>query len=345
MSYYTGNEIFWFQLYGIIILIVPSTMGLIVMFGLINVVRKMNEIRRSIESTLKPATSNHTSSSNDNDNDNPPNHHQNELQPSPKPPLEHQLTPDNNTAINTQWTDSVTLNVANPEQEDLHSDDPQKHGRARVNTLKRKSKQLSIVSVILLIYWIAVTFAAVQRIRDLKSPSNAGVLYQELLDLGGYWASLFTQFLALIILFSWVWLKIDCKNHRDNFTVCYLCCMGEPDPEARKQKSITNLMNKSPTNKQLIISINIPFQTDHDQNKSIFSQFSVILSIPNKIKFILRISMKIDKKMKFQSILHRNQPIFRYFMDYKQNKSILRLSIIKLHGNSVNFMLESAHFL
>ena len=125
---------------------------------------------------------------------------------------------------------------------DVNSDDPQKHGRIRVITLRKKEKQLIIVSIILLIYWLAVTALAVQRLMNLETPTNAGTLYQEILDFNGYWGSMLTQFIAMAILMSWTWLKIKCKDHRANFTVCYLCCMGETDPDMQQQKSLTNVL-------------------------------------------------------------------------------------------------------
>merc|ERR1711884_404503 len=61
----TKKQIFWVQLYGIFILIYPSTMAIIVAFGLINVIRKMNDIRRSIEITLKAKQQNIENATND----------------------------------------------------------------------------------------------------------------------------------------------------------------------------------------------------------------------------------------------------------------------------------------
>ena len=126
---------------------------------------------------------------------------------------------------------------------DINSDDPQKHGRARVNALNKKSRQLSIISIILTFYWILCMFFAISRLLTLESPSAAGTLYQQLLDFASFWGGVGSQFISITILFSWVWIKVKCKNHRDNFTVCYLCCMGEPDPDLKKQKSFSHVLH------------------------------------------------------------------------------------------------------
>ena len=189
------DQIFWVHLIGLFITVFPSFLAIVVMLGLINVIHKMNDIRRSIESGLKK-----------------------------KPELE---------AV-----------ISNESAHDINSDDPQKHGRARVISLRKKSKQLTITGICLFLYWIGITYLGVTRLLDIKKPSEEGTLYQQVMSFSDYLAALSTQFIALSIITGWVWIKMQCTNHRDRFTVFYLCCMGEPDPELAKQKSMKSVLEE-----------------------------------------------------------------------------------------------------
>ena len=70
-------------------------------------------------------------------------------------------------------------------------------------------------------------FLAIRRFDDVSE----GPLYEQVQDFAGFWGSMFTQYLSMIILMAWTWHKVVCKNHAQNFTVCYLCCMGEVDDD------------------------------------------------------------------------------------------------------------------
>eukprot|EP01083_Nonionella_stella_P140962 433376_1 len=125
------------------------------------------------------------------------------------------------------------------------SNHPQKHSRSRALKLRKKANQLTILSVMLSVYWVGVVLLVITRSTDLKTPQKAGTVYQKIMDLKGYLGSMIAQFFLAIMLIIWPWEKIDCddKKHRQKFTMCYLCCMGEPDPTLQKKKSITNVIS------------------------------------------------------------------------------------------------------